>query len=183
MFVSLMKNVKDSLVYMHMGEVFVDIDTHPIKTIPVLVPEDIEKTYREVHGTSLRPQKVRSISEVDDNAFMVSLPVKPIYLDINNHVHYSFNTLLFLEALRIACCEGHLQESEYHPKNIRIKKLSLLYERDIKLGDAMNFWMWNEDEGSDVIVCKTERKSDGMDILSIVCVIWPTNQSGSNSRL
>ena len=42
MFVSLKKNVKDPLMYMHMGEVFVDIDTHPIKTIPVLVPEDIE---------------------------------------------------------------------------------------------------------------------------------------------
>ena len=32
--------------------------------IPVLAPENVEKTYNEVHGASLRPQKGRSISEV-----------------------------------------------------------------------------------------------------------------------
>ena len=32
--------------------------------IPVLAPENVEKTYNEVHGVSLRPQKGRSISEV-----------------------------------------------------------------------------------------------------------------------
>ena len=106
--VSLTGNVEDSLMLFNMGEVFVDIGTHPIKIIPVLVPEDVEKSYREVHGTSLRPQKVRSISEVDVKAFKVSLPVKPMYLDINNHVHYSFYALLFLEVLRIACGEGSL---------------------------------------------------------------------------
>ena len=179
--VSLTGNVEDSLMLFNMGEVFVDIGTHPIKTIPVSVPEDVEKSYRGVHGTSLIPQKVLFISEVDVKAFKVSLPVKPIYLDINNHVHYSFYALLFLEVLRIACVEGHLLESQYHPKYIEIKKLAILYENDIKLGDVMHFWLWNK--FTNVLLCKTKRESDNMAMLSIQCELWPSNRSEVNPRL
>ena len=181
--VSLTGNVRDSLMSFYMGEVFVDIDAHPIKTIPVLVPEDVEKTYREVHGTSLRPQKVRSLSEVDVKAFMVSLPVKPHYIDSNNHVHYLFYALLFLEALMIACCQGHLLQPEYHPEHIKIRKLTILYENDVKLGDALNFWLWSEKIKTDVILCKAKRESDGMDVVSIECEIWSTKQNEFDCRL
>ena len=58
---------------------------------------------------------------------------------------------------------GHLLESQYHPKYIEIKKLSILYENDIRLGVVMNFWMWNET--TNVLLCKTTRESDDMDML------------------
>ena len=119
-------------------QVFVNTQTR----LPVSLPEEMrkEKLLRYTDPILFKAQ-----TNPENYFTSPFVTVEKRHIDYNNHVNYSIYVLFGIDALASACEKGYLEYGRFHPTNVKIDTLSVLFQSEAVLGSVVHCILWKDD--------------------------------------